>query len=143
MTKIDSSSLSFSNDLFEMLKQQGELKIRMGTEDPVKYKFLFEVFYRDSDLIFGETDADTARIFSSSKEKIFEFIDKGRFKEGVDVKKAVDIVFFCIRGIYGQYTDEYKKMSAEETLLHIDKVKEEIYGYFDILRRIFYKEEYW
>jgi uncharacterized membrane protein YcgQ (UPF0703/DUF1980 family) len=63
-------------------------------------------------------------------------IDYSLFKEGIDIKRAIDIVRWTME----KYGDQFRQeLEIKKTKLDYQSIEEEIYLYIDILKKSFYK----
>ncbi|MFO7882756.1 MAG: hypothetical protein R6U52_09490, partial [Kosmotogaceae bacterium] len=69
-------------------------------------------------------------------EKGYKDIDRSKFREDIDINKALDIISWTMLGFAEQKRDEIGSIDDFDL-----EILEEANSYFEILQRCFYKEE--
>ncbi|MTI69670.1 MAG: TetR/AcrR family transcriptional regulator [Firmicutes bacterium] len=122
-------------DIFERVKQVVFLKIRITERYPYIFHFGKLLFDSESkDLIFKNRD------LMELSSKIYSYnIDFTKFKEEVELKKAINIIRWTLEKYGEESSNRFKGIDKE---IDYDALLEEINSYIEVLRIAFYKGEY-
>lgn len=122
-------------DFFIKLKKITKYKVDLLNKYPSIFKFL-EVAYLDSATEAKEImDTKRDQILKSSYG-LFENIDVSKFKDGIDLQKAINIVTWSLEG----YTNtEIKKAKMAGKEIDYDIIFKEIEIYLDFFKKSLYK----
>ncbi|MFZ7942430.1 TetR/AcrR family transcriptional regulator [Neobacillus sp. 19] len=124
-------------DFFARIRQAVIIKMELLTTHPDLFRFIEGAYLEDSAAVKIEVDKKIKELNDINIGKVYEGIDFSKFRDDIDVKKAIKII-----------TWTFEKMSEEEFSKakrspehHIDyqKVFEEAEDYFEILTKAFYK----
>jgi hypothetical protein len=129
-------------DLFDLIAETSAAKLRIGLEMPLEYKIIFEAFVNTPPELEDTINEQLKQAFSGQRENFHQLVDERKFRDGIDKNRAIDLIFACSKGMYDQYIEQYKKMTAEEALATIDDVKDDMLKSFEMLKSAFYKPEY-
>lgn len=121
-------------DLFVRLEKIGIAKLKVQQRFPQVFDFLFAMAQEESKEVAGANQEKINLIYKEGLEKMYENIDYSKFKEELDVQKAIDILNWTLFG-YGN--------QALEVIDSIEDVEEsylrEWEDYSIILKKAFYK----
>lgn len=134
-----SKSIELSDDYFDNILIKSKLKIRLSMEYPKEYKLLMDAYMEKDEEVkaFMQTQG---MIFS--KNKVFKervTINKERLIDPGSGEKLSEMVYYLIAG----YTETFLKRSAVsggEPSDTLEKMTEELEGYFDILKSGLFKD---
>lgn len=129
-------------DLFDLITEVSMAKIRIGLEMPEGYRLIYEAFVNTPKELEDIVDCQLKEAFGGQRESFDRLVDESKFKEDIDKKRAIDLIFACSKGMYDQYIERYKQMTPEEALETIEEVKDDMLKSFEMLKTAFYKEEF-
>lgn len=124
-------------DIFDRLRQSYLLQIELLK----RYPWIFELnklsVATRSDEVNKELEESTQNKQSSCDIQIFDMIDESKFREGLDMEKCKQFIFWSNIGFTNQILDDIRNSKASE----VDYVSiiRKLDGYFEELRKIFYK----
>lgn len=121
-----------NKDIFVRLRQVYLLKIELIHEHPWLFQFSAVAASTDSKDVKRELESRKLEMESMGFVKMFENIDESKFKKGIDVEKAKNIIFWAIGGYTNKVIEEVKASELEEP--DYDKVLEEFDAYLNILK---------
>lgn len=142
MAKFKEYTTDLPTDFFELLAAHASIKLRIALEMTKGYKIIYDAYVNTPYDIKDEMNIELSNAFSDQRRLFEELIDESKFKEHIKKERAIDLIFAYVRGMYDQYLDEYKQMTSEDALMHIDEVTEEILETLEILKSAIYKPEY-
>jgi hypothetical protein len=121
-------------DLFELVNQSVEIRIKMIHDYPYLYKFITRAYYEEFEDIKFELDKKKKRMTQMGKEEILNLVNYDKFKNSSDVKVLLDIILSMAEGC----------MRGQEDLdiLKMQKIIKEFKCMMESLRAHYYKEEY-
>lgn len=125
-------------DIFTRLRQIYLLKLEVY----YKYPWLFDYFtkvavYTESKEVKADMESRKKDVLSTGYEKLFENIDASKFKDGIDAKRAMKIIFWAIGGFGNEILEEVKELQLNQ--VDYDGILSEFDAYLEILRQCFYK----
>ncbi len=132
-TKIDLSE----SDIIARLRQFSMVKLKMLERYPDIIRFVEVAYMEDSIEVKNEIEVRTNKLTDNNMKKAFEGIDVSKFKAGIDVEKAINIIIWTFEGISNT---EIKK--AKLTLLgkiDYDRILVEADVYIEMFKEWFYK----
>jgi TetR/AcrR family transcriptional regulator len=121
-------------DIFLRLKEVSMIKFKVFQQYPYLADFSLEVFKNKSVEEIMSIDSNFplelySQIYTHN-------IDYSLFKEGIDIKRAIDIVRWTIE----KYGDQFRKEIDSGTMeFDYKAIEKEIYAYIDMLKLSFYK----
>jgi len=122
-------------DIFLRMEQIMMLKIENFKRHPQMYDFFLAAYMEDCDEVKSELESKNKVITESGYSKIYEGIDFSKFRETIDVKKAIEIINWTLEGFSNREAEKLKNFSYEES----DELLKEINTYLEILKKSFYK----
>lgn len=129
-------------DLFDLMTEVSIAKMRVGAEMPEEYRLIYEAFLVTPDELSGEMDRRFGNSYDEQKAQMLLLVDGSKFKPSVSKERAIDLLLACTEGMFKRYYDEYRRMTPDEALPHIDSVRKELIENLLLLKAAFYKEEY-
>jgi len=124
-------------DFIEKVWQMTLLKMDLSYKHPALFDFLSKA-YMD---LHENPNEEFAKYFektrSDATEKILSEIDTTLFKDGIDPKKAANIILWTLNGYSTSQINTSMKM--EDYQNEYDRYLEELKAYIDILRNTLYK----
>jgi AcrR family transcriptional regulator len=126
-------------DIFIKLRQITLIKFELFGIYPEILNFFKAAYTEEAEEVKGELERRNKEMLSKSYEKFFSDIDTSQFKEGIDIKRAVNIIYWTIEGFGNQQQDQVITANLEQ--IDIDKIMAEMDFYLELLRKSFYKDK--
>lgn len=124
-------------DIFIKLRESMLIKSELIMKYPDFFVFI-EVAYKETQ---NEVKSDLQLInegfIVSSYAKIFNNIDTSKFKEGLDIKKCINIIIWTIDGFGAKAMKEEKLLTSSKE--NYEKAFAEADVYLEVLKKSFYK----
>ena len=124
-------------DIIEKAWQMALLKMDLSYKHPALFDFLAKAYVE----LQENPNEEFAECFEKTRsitiERALADIDISLFKEGIDPKKASNIVLWTLNGYSASQIDSNMRM--EDYQNEYDRYLEEIKEYIDILRKTLYK----
>lgn len=124
-------------DIFTRRRQAARLKIEILKKLPEMYNFLATAYMEESGEVKSDLESRNKELIVGSQGLLNQSIDTSKFKEGVDAKKAVDIITWTIDGFTNKEMERIKSFSLDE--LDFDELFKEMDIYLEMLKKSFYK----
>lgn len=124
-------------DIFERQRQSYLLQLELLQKHPWIFEFNKISADTKSDEINKELEERKKGKQSLCYESMYDSIDESRFRDGLDVEKCKQLIFWVNIGFTNQILEDIR--NSEETELDYDKIIAQLDGYFNELRKIFYK----
>ncbi|MPN63139.1 hypothetical protein SDC9_210893 [bioreactor metagenome] len=126
-----------NKDFIEIIWDISMIAVDLLTAMPLLFRFMgYGV------LTLREEFPEEASRFDNPLDQLFERarrqMDHSAFREDIDVEKALDMIIWTIHG-YNNRIAQYD-WRQEDWNRHIDKIKDELREYLDLLRKVLYKE---
>lgn len=138
VTKEFFEKVDFSErDLFTRFRQMSLLKLELIKKYPEMLDFVLTAYLEESTEVKSELNANNMERLNSIYIRIFQDIDTTRFKDGIDVKRAIQIFTWTMEGYSLQKQKELKIRHYDE--IDADEMFREIDIYVDLLKGCFYK----
>lgn len=146
----DYSMETLSNEVFglinfkerDMLKRARQiilLKIELLHKYPQMFDFIKVAVFTESEEVKGEFLSKSMEIRSGGLARLFEDIDESKFRPGIDVARAKNIIIWTLEGIGNASQEEAKEWTPDQVdQIDYDQVLAEYDAYFDLFRACFY-----
>jgi hypothetical protein len=105
----------------------------------VLYKFFYSAFVNIAPEIRTEMVSRVPSFAADSMQLLLKDLDLSKFKEGVAVQKAIQLVFLVLEGIFNRYLPQLTQMDPANSLQLIERITDEVTENFDLLKRGLYK----
>ncbi len=132
-------STNLPPDLFERLLHNGRVRMEFVIHEPLLYKFFYSAFVNVAPEIKTEMERRYPSYATDSMQLLLKDLDLTRFKEGVDVQKAIQLVFLVLEGVFNRYLPQLTQMDAANSLQLIEQITDEVKENFDLLKRGLYR----
>jgi len=124
-------------DFFIRVNQMCIIKFELLNKYPEMFKFIETAYMENSKSVKKELDERKEKLIEINSIKVFEGIDISKFRSGIDVEKAINVMIWTFQGLGDR---ELKK----EKLLSLDRpdysdVFKEADIYIDMFKNCFYK----
>lgn len=126
-------------DIVKRWKQIVLLKIELIQKYPVIYDFILASAVEDSIEIKQELENQTKSILEDSYKRLFKNIDTSVFKDGIDVKRVLEVIFWVAQGFSNRELDHLKRDPDYKSHLDINAMVDEFDLYIELLKNAFYK----
>ncbi len=124
-------------DIFERLRQSYLLQLELLQKHPWIFEFNKVGAVTRSDEINKELEDRLEGKQTLCYEAMFDLFDESKFREGLDIEKCKQLIFWANIGFANQMLEEIRNSEINE--LDYDKVIAKLDGYLNELRKIFYK----
>lgn len=124
-------------DIFERLRQSYLLQLELLQKHPWIFEFNKLTAITKSDEINKELEERLKGKRSLCYETMFGFLDESKFREGLDIEKCKQLIFWANIGFTNQILEDIRNSEINE--LDYDKIIESLDGFFNELRKVFYK----
>lgn len=124
-------------DIFTKYRSITLIKFELMKKHPEMFNFIRLAFEEDSPDIKIELENRNKDILTSSYSKLASSIDVSKFKEGIDIQKAMNIIFWSLEAFGYQKQEQTKDIPLDQ--LNLEDLLEEMDGYIEMLKLAFYK----
>ena len=124
-------------DIFERLRQSYLLQLELLQKHPWIFEFNKVFATTKSGEINKELEERQKGKQLLCYETLFDSIDESKFREGLDIERCKQLIFWANIGFTNQILEDIR--SSEKNELNYDKIIAQLDGYFNELRKIFYK----
>jgi AcrR family transcriptional regulator len=124
-------------DIFNRYRQIAILKFNLFQKYPEMFNFIKSIYTENAPDIKKEIDQKNKELLNYGYKDLFGDIDLSKFKEGLDIEKTVNIIFWAMEGF--AYRQQDKALASNLDQTYLEEVMEEMDGYCEILRTAFYK----
>lgn len=127
-------------DLFERLKQMIELKIELSRKHPDLYDFMVCATLEEIGDVRSEIEAKSQVSIQDSMARAFGGLDTSALKEGLDLRRVLEIITWVGQGFANRRLLEFKRDPAKRARFDMRAEAAEFDIYAAILKDAFYKE---
>lgn len=124
-------------DIFDRLRQSYLLQLKMSEKYPWILEFDKLSRPTNSAEVNEELENRAHKDQSSCYPKLFDNIDESKFRQGLNVEKCKQLIFWSNIGFANQLLEEIRNQKS--SVLDSTTIISEMDGYFAELRKIFYK----
>ncbi|MDQ0194159.1 TetR/AcrR family transcriptional regulator [Paenibacillus wynnii] len=124
-------------DIFDRYRNIARLKFELYQKYPEMFNFIRAVYSEDSNDVRSELERRKKEILSEGYKDLFGDVDLSKFKEGIDVEKTKNIIFWTMEGFAYRYQDKVTDIQLEQ--INIEELLAELDMYSEVLRQGFYK----
>lgn len=125
-------------DVFTRLKNVMMLKSQLMKKYPDIFNFIMAAQMETSSEVKSELIQKNNDLVIKNSAQLFENIDISKFKDGLDVQKAMNIIMWTLEGFGNQVLEKVKR--ANNTDVDFTEEFVEIDSYLEILKKSFYRE---
>lgn len=124
-------------DIFKRIENIGLKKLHMQQKFPQVFDFLISTQHEESVEVKEIIKQKVEPIYDMSKNKMYEQIDYSKFREGIDMEKAIEIMNWTMFG-FGEKS--IKQLNTFENISEFgERYLKEWKSYSEILKDSFYK----
>ncbi len=124
-------------DIFERLRQSYLLQLELLQKHPWIFEFNKVSVITKSDEINKELEERVKGKQSFCYETMFDLIDESKFREGLDVERCKQLIFWANIGFTNQILEDIR--NSEKNELDYDMIVAQLDGFFNELKKVFYK----
>jgi AcrR family transcriptional regulator len=127
------------SDLFERLLHNGRVRMEFVIQEPVLYKFFHSAFVNVDPEVRTEVESRAPSFDADSMQWLMKDLDLLKFKEGVDIQKAIQLVFLVWEGTFARDLAQLTQMGPANSIPLVNRISEEVKENFELLKRGLYK----
>ncbi len=124
-------------DFFIRLNQMCIIKFELLNKYPEMFRFIETAYMETSKSVKKELDERKEKLIKINSIKVFEGIDLSKFKEDIDVKKAINAIIWTFQGLGDEALKKAKILSLDKP--DYSEVFAEADVYIDMFKNCFYK----
>jgi TetR/AcrR family transcriptional regulator len=132
-------SLDLPSDLFERLLHNCRVRMEFVLQEPQLYRLFYSAFVNPPPEIKSELESRFPSFAADSMQLLLKELDLTKFQEGVDVQKAIQLVFLVLEGIFTRYLPQLTQMDAVHSIPLIEQISDEVKENFELLKRGLYR----
>ncbi|MEI2663040.1 TetR/AcrR family transcriptional regulator [Rossellomorea sp. LJF3] len=125
------------HDIFVTIRSVTLIKFELFSVYPDLIDFLTSAFSEEAPEVKDEIEKFKTKMVESSFATLFSNIDTSKFKEGIDVNKSIQVIYWTFEGMANQQQQKAKSLSVDE--INQEEVLAEIDAYIELLKISFYK----
>lgn len=125
------------SDFFTRLRQTQLIKMELLKKYPEIFRFIETAYLEDSSEIKQELEAKNKELMKKGVDVLFKGIDMSKFKDGIDIKKVINIVIWTLQGFANEVMTREKLSSSNQ--INYDNAFLEADEYLNMLKNCFYK----
>lgn len=124
-------------DIFIRNRQMAALKLEMFRQYPEAFSFLSTVFKESDPEVKPEVELRSKQFMSNEYLQMVSDVDVSKFKDGLDVKKAIQIIAWSMEGFAYQQQNKLRGRTLDPAQL--EEALVEMDAYVEVLKQVFYK----
>lgn len=124
-------------DILTRLRQITLIKFDIFLRHPELFNFIRVAAVENSKQVKKDIELRVNKLTTSSYAKVYGDIDTTKFKEDIDIKKAISIIIWTMEGLGNSILEKTKMLSVNE--FNFDEILAELDHYLELLRNSFYK----
>ncbi|MEK4876354.1 TetR/AcrR family transcriptional regulator [Bacillus sp. FSL W8-0102] len=125
-------------DLFMRWRECTVLEFELMKKYPDIFNFFIAASQEESDEVKKELEQRNNEILVSSYQKLFTDIDTSKFKQGLDINRAIKIIMWTMEGLSNEQQKKMKQFSLKH--FDMDEILSEMDHYLNLLKESFYDE---
>jgi TetR/AcrR family transcriptional regulator len=124
-------------DIFVTIRSVTMIKFELFSVYPDLINFLTSAFSEEAPEVKDDIEKYKTRMVESSFATLFSNVDTSKFKEGIDINKSIQVIYWTFEGMANQQQQKAKLLSVDE--INQEEVLAEIDAYIELLKISFYK----
>ena len=137
--QVNSKVEELPSDLFERLMALGRLRMHFAVQEPLLYRFLFNAFLHTPEHIKAELAGRYREYALSSHQLLTQGLDTSKFKEDIEIEKAIDLTSLVLEGILNRYAQQLSQGTPEQALALVEGLTLDVQEYFELLKSGIYR----
>ncbi len=125
-------------DIFNRLRNIILLKSQLMNKYPEIFNFMVTVQMEKSSEVKAELNDSNSKLLKEHSAKLFDGIDTTQFREGLDVKRTINIILWTLEGFSNQALEKARLL--EDANDSFNEAFAEVDIYIEMLRNSFYSE---
>ena len=126
-------------DLFERLFAISRIRMEFLQAQPRLCHLFFSALIDIPDEIKQEFQGRFGEFAMKSRQLLMDGLDRSRFKEGVNIEQAINMIQLISEGILTRYGEKIKALGPEQSLAFVDELEKEFREYFEMIKSGVYK----
>ena len=126
-------------DLLKRWRQLALLKIDVIAMYPEMFRFIMAANFDNDGKVKNELQNRNKDFITSSYAMIYDNIDHSKWRNDIDIKRAMDIINWTIEGFGVRQQEKTKLPSFSE--FNCDEIMAEMDRYLELFRNCFYKQQ--
>lgn len=126
-------------DVLKRLRQVLSIEFMLVNKSPNMLEFVKVANFEDSDEVKDDLESRNKEYLTDSYSKVTSNFDTSKFKEGTDIKRALNVILWTMEGLAAKEKDELKGRGLPLTELEKNKILAETDIYLEIMKNCFYK----
>ncbi|WP_379161539.1 TetR/AcrR family transcriptional regulator [Paenibacillus sp. sgz5001063] len=123
-------------DIFIRYRQIAILKFELYQKYPNAFEFIKKVNPEDASEVKPDLENRKKEFLSKGYQDLFGNVDLTKFKEGIDIEKAVNIIYWTMEGLAYRLQERYASIPVDQ--MKLDEIIAELDVYSEMLRNSFY-----
>jgi AcrR family transcriptional regulator len=123
-------------DFIVRIRQTALVKMEMLQKYPHIFKFVESAYMEDANEVKAELEIRQSQYIKVNTQRIFEGIDTSRFREGIDLQKALKVVTWTFEKMAEEALHNAKLTPTHE--VDYESAFLEAEGYFELFTKCFY-----
>ncbi|WP_379128958.1 TetR/AcrR family transcriptional regulator [Paenibacillus sp. sgz500958] len=124
-------------DIFARYKQVGMIKFELFSKYPNVFGFIKTIRPEVASEVKPDLELRQKQFLDKGYKDIFSGLDFSSFKEGIDIEKALSIIYWTMEGFAYKQQDKVAAITLED--YDVDEMMAEMDTYCEMLRIAFYK----
>lgn len=124
-------------DILKRLQQVLLIQFMLVNKYPDMLDFVKTANFEDSDEVRNDMELRNKEYLIDAYSKVLNNFDTSKFKESIDIKRAVDVIVWTMEGFVAKEKEKIKNHSI--TNLNFEEILSEVNVYFELLKSSFYK----
>ena len=137
--QVNSMVEELPSDLFERLLALGRLRMQFAVQEPLLYRFLFNAFLHTPEQIKVELAGRYSEYAISSRRILTQGLDTSKFKEDIEIEKAIELTSLVLEGILNRYAQQLSQGTPEQALALVEDLTLDVQEYFKLLKSGIYR----
>jgi TetR/AcrR family transcriptional regulator len=127
------------SDFFERLLALGRLRMQFAVQEPLLYRFLFNALLHTPEQIRVELAGRYSEYAISSRRILTQDLDTAKFKEDIEIEKAIELTSLVLEGILNRYAQQLSQGTPEQALALVEDLTLDVQEYFKLLKSGVYR----
>jgi len=124
-------------DIFKRYGDIARLKFEVYQKYPEMFSFIKNVYSEDATEVRADLERRKKELLSKGYQDLFGDIDISKFKEGIDIKRAINIIYWTMEGFSYQYQGSMASIQLDQ--IDIEELIAAMNLYSETLKQGFYK----
>lgn len=124
-------------DILKRLRQVLIIEFMLINKHPDMLDFIKSANFESSDEVRNDLKYKNEVYLTNGYSKVLSNFDSSKFKEGTDIKRAVNVIIWTMEGFAAKKKEEIRESPITD--LNFDEILSEMDIYFELLKDCFYK----